>query len=202
MPTWAAANTLPDIIYTHGRYAFPWNFEGIMVPTQEFIDADAEFDVKGIWNEALRLYQLDGKQYSIPYDHGPIIMGYNKDLFDAAGVAYPAEDWTWDNFLETAQKLTKENQWGYGGYYNTVFGLGNEQGIALVGPWGGEVLDETETKILLDTPEAKAAMQWWADLIQNPRWRRRRPCRRRFRPGHGWRVRRRCLPLLRGARPN
>ena len=32
VPTWAAANTLPDIIYTHGRYAFPWNFEGIMKP--------------------------------------------------------------------------------------------------------------------------------------------------------------------------
>ena len=63
VPTWAAANTLPDIIYTHGRYAFPWNFEGIMAPTTDFIDADPEFDIKGIWEEALRLYQLDGKQY-------------------------------------------------------------------------------------------------------------------------------------------
>ena len=34
------------------------------------------------------------RQYGIPYDHGPIIMGYNKDLFDAEGLAYPAEDWT------------------------------------------------------------------------------------------------------------
>lgn len=165
VPTWAAAGSLPDIIYVHGRYSFPWNYEGILVPTQDYIDQDAEFDVKGIWEEPLRLYRLGGKQYGLPYDHGPLIMGYNKDLFDAAGVEYPAEDWTWDDFLEKAQQLTKENQWGYGGYYNNILELGNETGISYVGPWGGEVLDESETKILLDTPEAKAGMQFWADLM-------------------------------------
>jgi multiple sugar transport system substrate-binding protein len=165
VPTWAAAGTLPDIIYVHGRYAFPWNHEGIVVSTQDFIDNDPEFDVNGIWEEALRLYTYNGKQYEIPYDHGPIILGYNKDLFDEAGLAYPDEGWTWDTFLEAAKALTKENQWGYGGYYNQVVQLGNELGISLVGPFGGEVLDETETKILIDSDAARTALQWWADLI-------------------------------------
>ena len=87
VPTWAAAGTLPDIIYVHGRYAFPWNHEGIMVSTQDYVDQDTAFNVQGIWEEALRLYRYDGKQFEIPYDHGPIILGYNKDLFDAAGIA-------------------------------------------------------------------------------------------------------------------
>lgn len=165
VPTWAAANTLPDVIYVHGRYAFPWNHEGIMISTQDYIDGDADFNVQGIWEEALRLYRYQGSQYEIPYDHGPIIMGYNKDLFDAAGVAYPAEDWTTDDFLEAALALTAENQWGYGGYYNGIVGLGNEQGIALIGPWGGEIFDEEDTKLFLDSEESMAALQWWADLI-------------------------------------
>jgi multiple sugar transport system substrate-binding protein len=153
------------VIYVHGRYAFPWNHEGVMVSLQDYVDKDTEFNVKGIWEEALRLYNYQGKQFEIPYDHGPLVMGYNKDLFDAGGVEYPKEDWTWDDMLEAAKKLTKENQWGFGGYYNSIVGLGNEQGIALVGPWGGEVIDETETKILLDSDESKAALQWFADLI-------------------------------------
>lgn len=166
VPTWAAAGTLPDIIYVHGRYSRPWNFEGIVVSTQDYIDNDPDFNVEDIWEEARRLYRHNDQQHGIPYDHGPIILGYNKDLFDAEGLAYPSEDWTWDNFLEAAQKLTKgENQWGYGGYYNNVVELGNETGISLVGPWGGEVLDETETKILLDSPESTAALQWFADLL-------------------------------------
>lgn len=166
VPTWAAANTLPDIIYVHGRYARPWNHEGIMISTQDYIDQDTKFNVKDIWQEALRLYAYNGKQYEIPYDHGPIIMGYNKDLFDKAGLKYPDEKWTTDDFLEAAKTLTVgDNQWGYGGYGNDVVQLGNEFGIALVGPWGGEVLDDTETKILLDSPESLAGLQWWADLI-------------------------------------
>jgi multiple sugar transport system substrate-binding protein len=166
VPTWAAAGTLPDVLYVHGRYSRPWNFEGILVSTQDFIDGDADFNVSDIWDEALRLYRLNDQQFSIPYDHGPIIMGYNKDLFDAAGLDYPAEDWTWDQFLELATKLTSgDSQWGYAGYYNDVVALGNEQGIAIVGPWGGEVIDEAETKILLDSPESLAALQWHADLI-------------------------------------
>jgi len=165
VPTWAAAGTLPDIIYVHGRYAFPWNHEGIVVSTQEFIDSDPEFDGEGLWEEARRLYRYNGKQHAIPYDHGPMILGYNKDLFDEAGLEYPNENWTWDDFLEAALTMTKENQWGYGGYSNTVIEFGNEMGISLVGPWGGEVMDDTETKLLLDSDAARTALQWWADVI-------------------------------------
>jgi len=165
VPTWAAAGELPDIIYVHGRYAFPWNYEGILISIQSYVDEDEEFNVGGVWEEALKLYQFQGEQYEIPYDHGPVILGYNKNLFDEAGVDYPAEDWTMDDMLEAAKELTKPGVWGYGGYYGTTFGLGNELGISLVGPWGGEVLNEQETEILLDSPEAMEAIQWWADLI-------------------------------------
>ena len=54
VPTWAAAGTLPDMIYVHGSRAFPWAFEGITVNIQDKIDADNAFNVKGIWEEALQ----------------------------------------------------------------------------------------------------------------------------------------------------
>jgi len=40
VPTWAAAGELPDIIYVHWRYAFPWNHEGILVSIQDYVDSD------------------------------------------------------------------------------------------------------------------------------------------------------------------
>lgn len=106
VPTWAAADTLPDIIYVHGSRAFPWAFEGITVSMQSHIDADPGFNIGGVWEEALRLYRFEGEQHGIPYDHGPIILGYNKDIFDAAGVDYPAEDWTIEDLVETSIALT------------------------------------------------------------------------------------------------
>jgi multiple sugar transport system substrate-binding protein len=167
VPTWAAAGQLPDIIYVHGRYAFPWNHEGLMKPLDEFIKADAAFDIQGVWPEALRLYSYKGKQYEIPYDHGPVIMGYNKDVFDQAGLKYPDETWTWDTFLDVAKKTTdpKKPQWGYGGYYGNVVSLGNEFGIALTGPFGGKIFNDDDTKLLLDSPESIAGLQFHADLI-------------------------------------
>jgi multiple sugar transport system substrate-binding protein len=164
VPTWAAAGTLPDIIYVHGSRSFPWAHEGIIVSVQEYIDSDKEFNIEGIWEEALRLYRYEGKQVSIPYDHGPLLMGYNKDIFDAAGQPYPAEDWTMEDFFETAKALTnKDNQlWGFG---DRLPLLGPGEGGATLRPWGAALMNEDQTALTLDTPEAKEAIQWWADLI-------------------------------------
>lgn len=164
VPTWAAAGTMPDIIYVHGRFAFPWNFEGILVSIQDYIDNDEEFNVGGIWEESLRLYRLEGEQYNIPYDHGPRILGYNKNIFDEASYPYPTEDWTMDDLLEAAIALTDPDkpQWGFSGEQPA---FGNSATGPMIFPWGAEAFDETETKILLDTDEAHEAIQFWTDMI-------------------------------------
>jgi ABC-type glycerol-3-phosphate transport system substrate-binding protein len=55
----------------------------------------------------------DGKQLAIPYDLGPYVLYYNKDMFDAAGVAVPKPGWTKDDFLAAAKALTKDGKYGY-----------------------------------------------------------------------------------------
>ncbi len=94
---------------------------------------------------------------------------YNKDLFDKAGVAYPDDTWTWDDFRAAAAKLTIRNgeeteqwgcDWGYlpgwdGGWAPLVWG------------YGGEVYDDfIDTKeVYFDSPEVVAAWQYMQDLI-------------------------------------
>jgi multiple sugar transport system substrate-binding protein len=165
VPTWAAAGELPDIIYVHGSRSYPWSSEGILISLQAYADADEAFNVGGIFEEALRLYRYEGEIYSLPYDHGPIILGYNKNLFDEVGLEYPTEDWTMDDFREAALALTIPGQrWGYSGYYGTI-NLGNESSIAHLGPWGGTTFNEDETGLLLDTDESRAALNFWFSLM-------------------------------------
>jgi multiple sugar transport system substrate-binding protein len=168
VPTWAAANELPDIIYVHGSRAFPWNQQGIMVTIDDFLASDAAFDVKGVWEEALKLYRFKGKQFEIPYDHGPVIMGLNLDLFAKYKVDLPKPEWTMDDFLELAKKLTvkKDKVYGYSGYYGGTVQLGNEIGVALVGPWGGKVFEDDESKVIVDGAESITALKWWLDMIK------------------------------------
>lgn len=51
--------------------------------------------------------KIDGKIYSLPYKTSSWFVVYNKDVFDAAGVSYPDGDWTWEEYAETAAKLTQ-----------------------------------------------------------------------------------------------
>ena len=67
----------------------------------------------------------DGSQWIesfmfLPKDTAPFAcVYYNKDLFDAAGLPYPKDDWDWDEFLNVAQQLTQRDaqgkitQWGF-----------------------------------------------------------------------------------------
>ncbi|MCY3658966.1 MAG: sugar ABC transporter substrate-binding protein [Caldilineaceae bacterium] len=166
VPTWAAADTLPDIVYVHGSRAFPWAFEGITVSLQSHVDADPDFNIAGVWEEALRLYRFEGEQHGIPYDHGPIILGYNKDIFDAAGVAYPTEDWTIDDLVETSIQLTNTDGdtkvWGWRG---NMPNFGNGTNPNMLNTYGANLYNDEETAIELDTPEARVAVQIWVDLI-------------------------------------
>ena len=52
---------------------------------------------------ALGMYQLDGKQYGIPFDLGMVGFWYNKDQFTQAGITTPPA--TWDEFLAAVDKL-------------------------------------------------------------------------------------------------
>jgi multiple sugar transport system substrate-binding protein len=165
VPTWAASGELPDVLYVHGSRAFPWSYEGLLTSLESYLETDEEFDVGGIWEEALALYTFNGEVHGIPYDHGPVILAYNKDLFDADGIDYPTEDWTMDDLLEASMALTKgEEQWGFSGY-SGLFNFSNEYIPAVVGPWGGQAYNDDETGLLFDSDECLEALQWWYDMI-------------------------------------
>lgn len=163
VPAWAAAGTLPDIIYVHGSRVAPWAAEGIIVDIQSLVDPDSEFNVEGIWEESLRLYRVDGNLHGIPYDHGPLILGYNKDMFDAAGMDYPTTEWTMEDLLNAAVALTDPDQlqWGWSGELD----LGSGGSHTFLGPWGGGTMNDDETQMILDTDEAREALNFWYTLI-------------------------------------
>ena len=62
-------------------------------------------------------YAVDGEQYALPFRSDFWVLFYNKDLFDAAGVEYPTNDMTWEQYAELAKKLTGDGN--YGTHYHT-----------------------------------------------------------------------------------
>ena len=162
VPAWAAAGTLPDIIYVHGSRVAPWAHEGIIIDIHDLVTPDEEFNVEGIWEEAAKLYRVAGRYHAIPYDHGPTILGYNKDMFDAAGMDYPTPEWTMDDLRAAANELSNpdEFQWGWSGELSLT-SAGPE---FFLGAWNAATINETETEMTLGTPEGHEALNFWYDM--------------------------------------
>ena len=64
---------------------------------------------------------VDGSLYELPFRNDFWVLFYNKDLFDAKGVAYPTNDMTFDEYDALAREMT-DTTFGsqvYGAHYHT-----------------------------------------------------------------------------------
>lgn len=156
------AGSLPDMLYAQGPQIQGFIRNGVARALDDFIARDKAFDVKDFPEVSLKVYQANGKQYAFPYDHGPHLLWYNRDLFQREGVKLPDSSWTMDDFAEAARKLTKPNgeQWGMAGFNPGGYPM---QGTYL-GGWGARYLNDEETEISVDSKEAIQALEFWVDL--------------------------------------
>ncbi|MFN3330955.1 MAG: ABC transporter substrate-binding protein [Caldilinea sp.] len=166
--TQIAAGDPPDLLQI-GDDAVPMFVErGAFLPLDDFI-ASAEYplDVSIYLPGVMEPGKWNGAQYLLPKDFSPMAIYYNKKLFDAAGVPYPQEGWTWDDLLATAQQLTVAD----------ANGNVKQWGIQLPGPWttgfeywvaaaGGRLISEDGATFIgyMDSPEVQNAVQFYADL--------------------------------------
>ena len=104
-----ASGELPDLVILDGCGMASFIQLGLF---GDISDADINWDeyMEGPMESTM----LDGKHYGIPFATNCTALYYNKDLFDAAGIDYPDENTTWDEFHEMAKALTKDGVSGFG----------------------------------------------------------------------------------------
>ena len=117
--------------------------------------------------QALAAFQWNGEQICMPQNISSPVIYYNKTLFDAAGLTYPTDAWTWDGFLETAKMMTQDSD---NDGATDVYGFGIDPTLVRATPFvwmnGGDLVDDpiAPTRLTLDTPESKEALQWFMAL--------------------------------------
>ncbi len=96
---------------------------------------------------------------------------YRKDLFDAAGVPYPHNDWTWDDFYEACKKIANPAE----GIYGVRFGRGKHESwywITFLWSSGAEVMvydEPTDTwSAVFDSREAAVALDFYTRVCTEP----------------------------------
>lgn len=145
--------------------------EGVFMPLTDCVkDAAPQTagDVNDYYPDIISTAMQDGVLYGLPWIAQPVVVYYNKSLFDAAGIEYPKAGWTWDDFMTTAKALTQDtdsdgkiDQWGF-----TANGWPPPQ--MFVWQAGGEVIGDDLTSSPIDSPEAIDAWNYYLQLTYNP----------------------------------
>ena len=158
----------PDVIYGHPKYLVSWASQGLLMDLDEYFAATPEFMDEDVYNVGLYdAFMYDGHHIGTINGADTILMYYNKDLFDAAGIETPSEDWTWDDFLAAAEALTIFDDEGKPIQYGCSVNAGYTLAELFIYANGGEVFDDPNnpTEVLINSEESIEALQFMQDLI-------------------------------------
>ncbi|PFZ11954.1 sugar ABC transporter substrate-binding protein [Bacillus pseudomycoides] len=104
------AKNPPDVMYM-------WNFPSYyksLEPLDELAKKDPDMKLDDFYQGLFNYSSIDGKLYGMPAGFTTRVIYYNKKLFDKANIPYPKDGWTWDEFVDTAKKLTDASNKQYG----------------------------------------------------------------------------------------
>ncbi|WP_336209935.1 ABC transporter substrate-binding protein [Nonomuraea sp. LPB2021202275-12-8] len=158
LQTSIAGGTAPD--------AFELNYENFVT----YADAGSLLDLGTVSGdgdtsvyakESLNAFQRDDKQYALPASFSTVVLFYNKDLFDKAGVAPPTADWTWADERAAAAKLTDRDKGVYGDFQPVQF----FEFYKTLKQAGGEFLTADGKKSAFDGPEGVEAAEWLVSKV-------------------------------------
>lgn len=173
--TQLAANDLPDVVRSQGLLVQQWLRQGAFLDLTPLI-AESKLDLTDFYAGPLAQFQWQEQTWGLPDTAAPDLLFYNKALFDAAGVAYPTDAWTFEDMRQAAIQLTLDDQgrnaadpafeptkivqWGWNG------GLTFFWQRHLVRGWGGDFCANADCTLMNFTaPATLEAVNWWVKLV-------------------------------------
>ena len=169
MLTAFVAGTEPDVMTLDASSAAAFIANNTLRDLSPFAHAD-HFDLGVYYPNVLDMARRDDQIYALPADFTPMMLYYNKRLFDKAGVPYPREGWTWSDFRSACQKLTLLPP---GSLHPTQYGFQVENWMPGWIPWiwqnGGDVLTPNgrTAEGALDSPATQEALSFFAGLVRD-----------------------------------
>ena len=99
-----SGNDVTPVFFTDSAQAMSFGEQGALMDLNENVTKDID---ETLYNKALRaLTNQEGNLWGVPHATNSIAILYNKDIFDEKGVAYPTEDWTWEEMIEIAGRMS------------------------------------------------------------------------------------------------
>lgn len=160
-----ASNTAPDVIFMNNLTMPVYADSSVFEDLEPWLDKSKSIKKADFYPQVIEAMKWKTKLYGVPRDISNLLIYYNKDMFDRYKVAYPKNDWTFNDFLTTAKAITKDNN--NDGKVDTYgFTLDKRPLFWLPFIWseGGDVFNADFTQFSLNSPESIAGLEFYTDL--------------------------------------
>jgi multiple sugar transport system substrate-binding protein len=165
-----ASGTLPDIWEFVPGYGAYWLEKGLLLDISRYVANDPLNKLSDFDQAMLGYFKRGNKLYGLPYDINGGALYYNKELFDKAGLAYPNEKWTYDDFynalktgvekLSTVDKDGKKKKvWGMSTPVQTDW-----VGVGFFDAWDAPIVTSKGT-IGTDNPLMLKMLKYWMRML-------------------------------------
>jgi multiple sugar transport system substrate-binding protein len=171
-----AGGDAPDIGWVAERMAPQFIDSGALVDLAPSIKSDTAFKLEDVSKGAVDFWTRGEKIYGLPFSTPPMVIFYNKDLFQKAGLQTPEELekaglWSWDEYAKAAKMISEKASTGGDKVYGSLFIRNNDwkdwSGIlGVLYPYGGKVLNDNGT-YAMNSPEAVQSLNLYQDLLKS-----------------------------------
>lgn len=155
-----AAGNPPDVFELNYENFVTFASRGTLAPLDAYLQGGDGVAAETFYPAALEAFSYEGVQYGLPITFSTVVLYYNKDLFDAAGLEYPSEDWTWEDVMAAAEALNNPEQRVWGIYQPVQFWEFYKAAAAA----GGGL--ETSPEVRIDTPENRVALEYLVGKLE------------------------------------
>ena len=166
LQTMAASGTLPDVFIFNSAFFLQYARRSFLLDLTPLVRRD-KYDLSDFVDKSLAYYNWQNKQWGVPVDFPARGLMVNAAPFDERSVPAPPanwtdQTWTWDRFLDAAQKLTRDRN----GVTN--FGFASATSFRTWTCWlysnGGEFLNKDATECVLAEAAGVETLQFLQDL--------------------------------------
>ena len=144
-----------------GLDAFPsYVDQSAILPLGDMMGASGT-DLSVLTEKSLQAFSINGTNYGMPYSYSTVILVYNKDLFDQAGVSYPTADWTWADADAAALKIKALGD----DYFGLIQPISTYEFFKVVKQYNGGLLNDDNTAFTVNRAENVEALTRLVDNV-------------------------------------
>ncbi len=145
----------PDVFMTLGEDFSTFAASGVLENLDDWITKDKSFSLSDYYDASLQAGEYNNSQYALPFESVPTLMFVNKTLLQKEGIAMPDNNWTWKDFYQICNQVTKDvdqdgqiDQFGVYGYDWQVAAYSN----------GASIFSNDGTSSYMNTPSMNASI--------------------------------------------